>query len=154
MRYSRRYDFQGHPRSGSRSGDDLSPILGLFYNLAVISIQTSFQEESLTLTSRSNQPFLHNTPGSRTDGQTGSQTGHATKPIPTPAYGLYDDATRLIIMPPLQTTERNEENAILTDGGGCRRRRTHDEFEEARLRAGDNARVDPVTLDLGQLTSH
>jgi len=30
MRHSRRYDFQGHPRSGSRSGDDLSPLSGLF----------------------------------------------------------------------------------------------------------------------------
>jgi len=30
MRHSRRYDFQGHPRSGSRSGDDLSPLTGLF----------------------------------------------------------------------------------------------------------------------------
>jgi len=32
MRHSRRYDFQGHPRSGSRWGDDLSPLLGLFYS--------------------------------------------------------------------------------------------------------------------------
>jgi len=24
------YDFQGHPRTGSRSGDDLSPLSGLF----------------------------------------------------------------------------------------------------------------------------
>jgi len=31
MRHSRRYDFQGHPRSGSRSGDDLSPLSGLFF---------------------------------------------------------------------------------------------------------------------------
>jgi len=30
MRHSRRYDFQDHPRSGSRSGDNLSPLLGLF----------------------------------------------------------------------------------------------------------------------------
>jgi len=31
MRHSRWYDFQGHPRSGSRSGDDLSPLSGLFF---------------------------------------------------------------------------------------------------------------------------
>jgi len=31
MRHSRRYDFQGHPRSGSRWGDDLSPLSGLFF---------------------------------------------------------------------------------------------------------------------------
>ena len=31
MRQSRRYDFQGHPRSGSRWGDDFSPLLGLFF---------------------------------------------------------------------------------------------------------------------------
>jgi len=31
MRHSRRYDFQGHPRSGSRSRDDLSPLSGLFF---------------------------------------------------------------------------------------------------------------------------
>jgi len=30
MRHSRQYDFQGHPRSGSRSADDLSPLSGLF----------------------------------------------------------------------------------------------------------------------------
>jgi len=30
MRHSRQYDFQSHPRSGSRSGDDLSPLSGLF----------------------------------------------------------------------------------------------------------------------------
>jgi len=30
MRRSRWYDFQGHPRSGSRSGDDLSPLVRLF----------------------------------------------------------------------------------------------------------------------------
>ena len=30
MRHSRRYDFQDHPRSGSRWEDDLSPLLGLF----------------------------------------------------------------------------------------------------------------------------
>jgi len=29
--HSRQYDFQGHPRSGSRSGDDLRPLLGLFF---------------------------------------------------------------------------------------------------------------------------
>jgi len=31
MRHSRRYDFQGHLRSGSRSGDDLGPHTGLFH---------------------------------------------------------------------------------------------------------------------------
>ena len=31
MRHSRRHDFQGHPRSGSRSGDNLSPLSGLFF---------------------------------------------------------------------------------------------------------------------------
>jgi len=31
MRNSRRYDLQGHQRSGSRSGDDLSPLSGLFF---------------------------------------------------------------------------------------------------------------------------
>jgi len=30
MKHSRWYDFQGHPRSGSRWGDDLSPLSGLF----------------------------------------------------------------------------------------------------------------------------
>jgi len=30
MRHSRRYDFQGHPRSESRSGDDLDPLSGPF----------------------------------------------------------------------------------------------------------------------------
>jgi len=33
MRHSR-YDFQGHPRSGSRWGDDLSPLSGLFFSLS------------------------------------------------------------------------------------------------------------------------
>jgi len=31
MRHSRQYDFQGHPRSWSRSGDDLGPLSGLFF---------------------------------------------------------------------------------------------------------------------------
>jgi len=35
MRHSRRYDFQGHPRSGSRSGDDISPLSGLFFSNSV-----------------------------------------------------------------------------------------------------------------------
>jgi len=29
--HSRLYDFQGHPRSGSSWGDDLSPLSGLFF---------------------------------------------------------------------------------------------------------------------------
>jgi len=32
MRHSRQYDFQGHPRSGSKWGDDLSPLSGLFFS--------------------------------------------------------------------------------------------------------------------------
>jgi len=32
MIHSRPYDFQGHPRSGSRSGDDRSPLSGLFFH--------------------------------------------------------------------------------------------------------------------------
>jgi len=31
MKHSQWYDFQGHLRSGSRSGDDLSPLSGLFF---------------------------------------------------------------------------------------------------------------------------
>jgi len=32
MRHSGWHDFQGHPRSGSRSGDNLSPLSGLFFH--------------------------------------------------------------------------------------------------------------------------
>jgi len=38
MRHSRRYDFQGHLRSGSRSGDDLSPLSGLFLCLVCLPV--------------------------------------------------------------------------------------------------------------------
>ena len=46
MRHSRQYDFQGHPRSGSRSVDDLSPLLGLFFNslLPVYKKQTDLYQ--------------------------------------------------------------------------------------------------------------
>jgi len=37
MRHSRWCDFQGYLRSGSRSGDDLSPLLGLFLNLFLLA---------------------------------------------------------------------------------------------------------------------
>jgi len=37
MRHSQTYDFQGHPRSGSRWGDDLSPLSGLFFYLFIHS---------------------------------------------------------------------------------------------------------------------
>jgi len=35
--HSRLYDFQGHPRSGSSWGDDLSPLSGLFFILSLTS---------------------------------------------------------------------------------------------------------------------
>jgi len=38
MRHSRRYDFKGHLKSGSRSGDDLSPLSGLFFSQCLIII--------------------------------------------------------------------------------------------------------------------
>jgi len=39
MKHSRRYDFQGHLRSGSRSGDDLSPLLGLILQNEAVCIK-------------------------------------------------------------------------------------------------------------------
>jgi len=42
MRHSQRYDCQGHPRSGSRWGDDLSPLSGLFFILFYMrTVQTA-----------------------------------------------------------------------------------------------------------------
>jgi len=48
MRHSRRYDFQGHSRSGSRWGDDLSPLLDYF----VIFVLCFFFSLTLPLLSR------------------------------------------------------------------------------------------------------
>ena len=53
MRHSWRYDFQGHLRSGSTSGDDLSPLLGYFVFSVFLSISiASVSANGVDLSSR------------------------------------------------------------------------------------------------------
>ena len=44
-RHSRRYDFQGHPRSESRSGDDLSSLRDYFSKVAIFPIRRVFEAQ-------------------------------------------------------------------------------------------------------------
>jgi len=46
--HSRLYDFQGHPRSGSSWGDDLSPLSGLFFMLFLPPIQQRQSTEGMS----------------------------------------------------------------------------------------------------------
>ena len=56
MKHSRLLDFQCHPKSGSRWGDDLSPLLGLFSN---VNARPSYVSSLLFLLSISLYSFLH-----------------------------------------------------------------------------------------------
>jgi len=55
MRHLWRYDFQGHLRSGSRSGDDLSPLLGLLSFICSFALHRHTHAHAHTQTHT--QPF-------------------------------------------------------------------------------------------------